>query len=56
VRAVATVAVARKRDWQEHPSGKARFVSDMVVINDPEYAGYKLKKTFADNWAASETR
>jgi len=27
-----------------------------MVINDPEYADYKLKKMFADNWTAGETK
>ena len=50
-------AAQAEREWQEYlRSQNRRFGSDRIVINDPEYADYKLKKIFADNWTASETR
>ena len=36
--------------------GSDRYGSDRIVIDDPEYADYKLKKIFADNWTAGETK
>jgi hypothetical protein len=33
-----------------------RYGSDRLVINDPEYAQYKLKKIFDDNWTASDSK
>jgi hypothetical protein len=49
-------AAQAERDWQEYLRGKARYGSDRIVIDDPEYVDYKLKKIFADNWTASETK
>jgi hypothetical protein len=49
-------AAQAERDWQEYLHSKARYGSDRMVINDPEYADYKLKKMFADNWTAGETK
>ena len=48
-------AAQAERDWQEYLHGR-RFGSDRIIIEDPDYADYKLKKTFADNWTASETK
>jgi hypothetical protein len=48
-------AAQAERDWQEYLHGKARYGSDRVVIDDPEYADYKLKKIFSDNWSANES-
>jgi hypothetical protein len=36
--------------------GSDRHAGDQIVINDPEYAQYKLKRIFEDNWTASETK
>jgi hypothetical protein len=49
-------AAQAERDWQEYLSGKYRFGSDRIVINDPEYAQYKLKKIFDDNWTAGDSK
>jgi hypothetical protein len=43
-------------DRRDYGSDRRDYASDRVVINDPEYADYKLKKIFADNWTASETK
>ena len=47
-----------RRDYASDRYGSDRrdYASDRVVINDPEYAQYKLKKIFEDNWTASETK
>jgi hypothetical protein len=45
-----------EREWQEYLRQNRRYGSDRIVIDDPEYADYKLKKIFADNWTASETK
>jgi hypothetical protein len=44
------------QDWQRSLRQNSRYGSDRIVIDDPEYADYKLKKIFADNWTASETK
>jgi hypothetical protein len=50
-------AAQAEREWQEYlRSQNRRFGSDRIVIDDPEYADYKLKKTFADNWTVGETK
>jgi hypothetical protein len=36
--------------WEDYGSDRRNYGSDQVVINDPEYAQYKLKKIFEDNW------
>ena len=45
-----------EREWQEYLRQNRRYGSDRIVINDPEYADYKLKKIFAENWTASEAK
>jgi len=61
-------AAQAERDWQEYlranrrygsdryGSGRRDYASDRVVIDDPEYAQYKLKKTFEANWTASDSK
>jgi hypothetical protein len=44
------------QDWQRSLRQNSRYGSDRIVIDDPEYADYKLKKIFADNWTAGETK
>ena len=36
--------------------GSDRYGGDRVIINDPDYAQYKLKKIFEDNWTAGESK
>jgi hypothetical protein len=43
-------------DRRDYGSDRRDYASDRVVINDPEYADYKLKKIFADNWTTSEAK
>ncbi len=37
-------------------SDRRDYGSDQVVINDPEYAQYKLKKIFEDSWTAKDSK
>jgi hypothetical protein len=48
-------AAQAERDWQEYLHQNRRYGSDRIVIDDPEYADYKLKKIFSDNWTANES-
>jgi hypothetical protein len=48
-------AAQAEREWQEFLRN-SRYGSDRVVINDPEYAQYKLKKIFDDNWTAGDSK
>jgi hypothetical protein len=48
-------AAQAERDWQDFLRN-SRFGSDRLVINDPEYAQYKLKKIFDENWTASDLK
>jgi hypothetical protein len=45
-RAVPTRAASQKEDY--NPSGDRQI----VYINDPDYAQYRLKKVFNENWTA----
>ena len=37
-------------------SDRRDYGSDRVVVNDAEYAQYKLKKIFADNWTTGDSK
>ena len=63
-------AAQAERDWQESLRQNSRYGSDRygsdrsgsdpaqqrIYINDPEYAQYKLKKLFEDNWTSSDSK
>ena len=43
------------RNYANENNGR-NYASDQVVINDPEYAQYKLKKIFEENWTAKDSK
>jgi len=50
-----------RQDWQQdrrryYGSDRRDYGSDRVVVNDAEYAQYKLKKIFADNWTTGDSK
>ncbi len=63
-------AAQAERDWQESLRQNSRYGSDRygsdrsgsdpaqqrIYINNPEYAQYKLKKIFEDNWTSSDSK
>jgi hypothetical protein len=57
-------AAQAEREWQEYLRqnryGSDRYGTDpaqqRAYINDPEYAQYKLKKIFEDNWTTSDSK
>jgi hypothetical protein len=58
-------AAQAERDWQYYLRGNRRYGSDRygadpatqrVYISDPEYAQYRLRKAFDDNWTADEPK
>ena len=46
----------RDCDRRDYGSDRRDYGSDQVVINDPDYAQYKLKKIFEDNWTAKDSK
>jgi hypothetical protein len=42
--------------WEDYGSDRRNYGSDQVVINNPEYAQYKLKKNFEDNWTPKDSK
>jgi hypothetical protein len=43
-------------DRRDYGSDRRDYGSDRVAVNDAEYAQYKLKKIFADNWTAGDSK
>jgi|HubBroStandDraft_6_1064221.scaffolds.fasta_scaffold918859_1 hypothetical protein len=43
-------------DRRDYGSDRRDYVSDRVVVNDAEYAHYKLKKIFAENWTTGDSK
>jgi hypothetical protein len=43
-------------DRRDYGSDRRDYGSDRVVVNDAEYAQYKLKKIFADNWTTGDSK
>jgi hypothetical protein len=43
-------------DRRDYGSDRRDYGSDQVVINDPEYAQYKLKKILEDNWTPKDSK
>ena len=43
-------------DRRDYGSDRRDYGSDRVVVNDAEYAHYKLKKIFAENWTTGDSK
>jgi hypothetical protein len=43
-------------DRRDYGSERRDYAGDRVVVNDAEYAQYKLKKILADNWTTGDSK
>jgi hypothetical protein len=43
-------------DRRDYGSDRRDYAGDRVVVNDAEYAQYKLKKIFSDNWTTGDSK
>jgi hypothetical protein len=43
-------------DRRDYGSDRRDYAGERVVVNDAEYAQYKLKKIFSDNWTTGDSK